>query len=191
VPIAHLNGAELAFASELAWSHCPVLVGVTDHRAREFRLKLCSEKNAAIARYSVLIESCQFFASKYLRYPPTEDELVAELTKEGCSSRRERRRAMRERWKRGTTRRASVTDAVWRSSVERAVTLAAVAKSECESAMTTACREGRIGEAMGLIWVGAAWQIPRDMRGEPTDERIDCEPSDVHMRIRQKAGWAS
>ncbi len=40
---------------------------------------LCSEKNEAIARYSVLNDSKQLFASKYMLYLPTEEELQREL----------------------------------------------------------------------------------------------------------------
>ncbi len=42
-------------------------------------LILCSEKNEAIARYSVLNHSKQLFASKYIFYLPTEEELEQEL----------------------------------------------------------------------------------------------------------------
>ncbi len=45
-------------------------------------LILCSEKNEAIARYSVLNGSKQLFASKYMLYLPTEDELEHELMRE-------------------------------------------------------------------------------------------------------------
>jgi len=45
-------------------------------------LILCSEKNEAIARYSVLNESKQLFASKYMLYLPTEEELEQELKRE-------------------------------------------------------------------------------------------------------------
>ncbi|MBI5635148.1 MAG: DUF1016 domain-containing protein [Nitrospirae bacterium] len=45
-------------------------------------LILCSEKNAAVAKYSVLNESKQLFASKYLTYLPTEQELKRELQRE-------------------------------------------------------------------------------------------------------------
>jgi predicted nuclease of restriction endonuclease-like (RecB) superfamily len=45
-------------------------------------LILCSEKNEAIARYSVLNESKQLFASKYMLYLPTEKELEHELKRE-------------------------------------------------------------------------------------------------------------
>lgn len=43
---------------------------------------LCSKKNEAIARYSVLKESKQIFASKYMLYLPTEEELRRELERE-------------------------------------------------------------------------------------------------------------
>jgi predicted nuclease of restriction endonuclease-like (RecB) superfamily len=42
-------------------------------------LILCSEKNEAIAKYSVLAESQQMFASKYRLILPTETELAAGL----------------------------------------------------------------------------------------------------------------
>lgn len=45
-------------------------------------LILCSEKNETIAKYSVLKDSKQLFASKYLHYLPTEEELSAELERE-------------------------------------------------------------------------------------------------------------
>ncbi len=43
---------------------------------------LCSKKNEAIARYSVLKESKQLFASKYMLYLPTEEQLRRELERE-------------------------------------------------------------------------------------------------------------
>ena len=45
-------------------------------------LILCSEKSEAVAKYSVLADSQQLFASKYLPYLPTEDELKRELERE-------------------------------------------------------------------------------------------------------------
>jgi len=45
-------------------------------------LILCSQKNEAIARYSVLSESEQLFASKYMLYLPAEEELRRELVRE-------------------------------------------------------------------------------------------------------------
>jgi len=45
-------------------------------------LILCSEKNETIARYSVLSESKQLFASRYMLYLPTEEELRRELERE-------------------------------------------------------------------------------------------------------------
>lgn len=43
---------------------------------------LCSEKNEAIAKYSVLNEGKQIFASKYKLYLPPEEELRAEIERE-------------------------------------------------------------------------------------------------------------
>lgn len=45
-------------------------------------LILCAKKNETIARYSVLNESRQIFASKYMLYLPTEEELRLEIEKE-------------------------------------------------------------------------------------------------------------
>jgi hypothetical protein len=40
---------------------------------------LCADKDETVVRYSVLNESAQLFASKYLRVLPTEEELKREL----------------------------------------------------------------------------------------------------------------
>ena len=45
-------------------------------------LILCSEKNAAVARYSVLKDSQQLFAAKYQFTLPSEDELQREILRE-------------------------------------------------------------------------------------------------------------
>jgi predicted nuclease of restriction endonuclease-like (RecB) superfamily len=45
-------------------------------------LILCAEKNQALAKYSLLNDSKQVFASKYKLYLPTEEELQRELQKE-------------------------------------------------------------------------------------------------------------
>lgn len=43
---------------------------------------LCTQTDKTIAKYSVLNESKQLFATKYLPYLPTEEELVAEIERE-------------------------------------------------------------------------------------------------------------
>jgi len=43
---------------------------------------LCTETDKTIARYSVLNENKQLFASKYMLYLPTEEELVAEIERQ-------------------------------------------------------------------------------------------------------------
>ena len=43
---------------------------------------LCTETDQTIAKYSVLNESKQLFANKYLPFLPTEEELIAELERE-------------------------------------------------------------------------------------------------------------
>jgi predicted nuclease of restriction endonuclease-like (RecB) superfamily len=43
---------------------------------------LCAEKDETIVKYSVLAENKQLFATKYLPYLPTEEELIAEIERE-------------------------------------------------------------------------------------------------------------
>jgi hypothetical protein len=45
-------------------------------------LLLCSRKNEAIAKYSVLSETRQIFAAKYVKVLPTERELSREIERE-------------------------------------------------------------------------------------------------------------
>lgn len=45
-------------------------------------LILCSDKSEAVAKYSVLSEGRQIFASKYLQFLPSEEELRLEIQKE-------------------------------------------------------------------------------------------------------------
>src|SRR3990167_546908 len=45
-------------------------------------LILCSDKNEAIAKYSVIQDNKRLFASKYKLYLPTEQELIKELEHE-------------------------------------------------------------------------------------------------------------
>ena len=45
-------------------------------------LILCSQKSEAVAKYSVLADEKQLFASKYINFLPAEDELQAELQRE-------------------------------------------------------------------------------------------------------------
>ncbi len=55
-------------------------VGVGDNPT--VGLILCAEKDEIVARYSILHESQQMFASKYMLYLPTEEELQKELARE-------------------------------------------------------------------------------------------------------------
>ena len=43
---------------------------------------LCTETDSTLVKYSVLKESQQLFANKYLPYLPTEKELAAEIERE-------------------------------------------------------------------------------------------------------------
>lgn len=45
-------------------------------------LILCSEKNKTVAKYSLLKDSKQIFASKYKTYLPTEKQLKEEIARE-------------------------------------------------------------------------------------------------------------
>lgn len=45
-------------------------------------LILCSKKNEAIAKYSVLSEGKQIFAAKYVKHLPTESQLKREIVRE-------------------------------------------------------------------------------------------------------------
>jgi hypothetical protein len=45
-------------------------------------LILCAEKDEVVARYSILHESQHMFASKYMLYLPSEEELRRELVRE-------------------------------------------------------------------------------------------------------------
>ena len=45
-------------------------------------LILCSDKSEAVAKYSVLNEGRQIFASKYLQFLPSEEELILEIERE-------------------------------------------------------------------------------------------------------------
>jgi len=45
-------------------------------------LILCSDKSEAVAKYSVLSEGQQIFASKYLQFLPSEEELMLEIERE-------------------------------------------------------------------------------------------------------------
>lgn len=47
-------------------------------------LILCSKRNEAVVKYSILNESKQLFASKYLLYLPSEEELKKEIERERC-----------------------------------------------------------------------------------------------------------
>lgn len=45
-------------------------------------LILCSKKNEAVARYSVLSEGRQIFAARYMKVLPTEAQLAREIERE-------------------------------------------------------------------------------------------------------------
>ncbi|MCF2447622.1 DUF1016 domain-containing protein [Dyadobacter sp. CY345] len=43
---------------------------------------LCTEKDETVVKYSILNESKQLIATKYMLYLPTEEELIAEIERE-------------------------------------------------------------------------------------------------------------
>jgi predicted nuclease of restriction endonuclease-like (RecB) superfamily len=43
---------------------------------------LCTEKDEIVVKYSILNDSTQLFATKYMLYLPTEEELIAEIERE-------------------------------------------------------------------------------------------------------------
>ena len=59
-------------------------------------LILCSKRNEAVVKYSILKESKQLFASKYLLYLPTEEELKKEIERERSLLESENRDIMSE-----------------------------------------------------------------------------------------------
>lgn len=83
---------------ELSWSHYRLLMQVKDPASHDVRmfdaharpesdnptigLILCSKKNEAIAKYSVLSETRQIFAAKHVKVLPTEQELKREVERE-------------------------------------------------------------------------------------------------------------
>jgi nuclease YhcG-like protein len=54
-------------------------------------LILCSDRNEAMVRYTLLEDSRQIFASKYKLYLPTEEELRRELNEERAKIEAERK----------------------------------------------------------------------------------------------------
>lgn len=69
-------GPDNGFLPDLSWSHYRVLMRIENKKARQFY------ENEAVARYSVLNESKQLFAAKYVTYLPSEKELERELHRE-------------------------------------------------------------------------------------------------------------
>ncbi|NLQ16857.1 DUF1016 domain-containing protein [Marinomonas sp. M1K-6] len=81
-----------AVRRELSWTHHRILMNMYVRMYEEQKrasddnptigLILCSERNNTVAKYSVLNESKQLFASKYVTALPTEEELQQELERE-------------------------------------------------------------------------------------------------------------
>ena len=89
-------GSELitGFSSQLSWSHYRALMRVGNVDAREFyereavaggwnkRTLERQKKSETVAKYSVLKDRKQIFASKYMLYLPTEQQLREEIERE-------------------------------------------------------------------------------------------------------------
>jgi hypothetical protein len=75
-----LNG----FSPQLSWSHYRALMRVNNEKARLFyeHESITCGWDEAVARYSILNERKQIFASKYMPYLPAENELKIELERE-------------------------------------------------------------------------------------------------------------
>ncbi|GBU23340.1 hypothetical protein R80B4_03257 [Fibrobacteres bacterium R8-0-B4] len=71
-----------ALRAELSWTHYRLLMKIDNAPRREFYLKECAEKNETMAKYSVLSDKDNLFASKYMLYLPTEEELRREIERE-------------------------------------------------------------------------------------------------------------
>lgn len=69
-----------AFA-KLSWSHFQRVLKLSDDNPT-LGILLCTETDKTIAKYSVLNQNEQLFASKYLPFLPTEAELIEEIEKE-------------------------------------------------------------------------------------------------------------
>ena len=73
--------------SKLSWSHNRLIMYIRmfdDLKKSEsdnptIGILMCAEKDETVVKYSILNDSPQIFASKYLPYLPTEEELKAEL----------------------------------------------------------------------------------------------------------------
>ena len=50
-----------------------------DNDTHTIGIILCAEKDETIVKYSILNDSKQLFATKYMPYLPTEQELIAEI----------------------------------------------------------------------------------------------------------------
>ena len=93
-PILH------TLCAELSWSHYRLLMKIEDKSRRDFYVRLfndkikqaddnptigiilCANKDESIVKYSVLADNENLFASKYMLYLPTEEELKRELDRE-------------------------------------------------------------------------------------------------------------
>jgi predicted nuclease of restriction endonuclease-like (RecB) superfamily len=75
-PISH------TLCDQLSWSHYRLLMKIDDTARRGFYQKECADKNETMAKYSVLSDKDNLFASKYMLFIPTEEELKKELEHE-------------------------------------------------------------------------------------------------------------
>jgi len=89
--ILHQNS--YALRRELSWTHYCLIMRVENQPMliNHWHHTL-TEKDEPVVKYSILNDSKQLFATKYMAYLPTEAELVAEIERE--------KRLITERWER-------------------------------------------------------------------------------------------
>ena len=79
-PLAEFKNTELSpYLSRLNWTQIQRIMRVSNPDARAYYIK---ETDKTIAQYSVLNENKQLFATKYMEYLPTEEELRREIERQ-------------------------------------------------------------------------------------------------------------
>ena len=71
-------------SAKLTWSHFQKVLRVSNERPEYFiwRKQLCTDTDRTIIKYSVLNDNKNLFASKYINYLPSEEELINEIERQ-------------------------------------------------------------------------------------------------------------